>query len=489
MTDADIIGKDGASAPPEPAHFPHGPSAAHRWMRCPGSIAAEAAYPDVTTEPADEGTAAHWLLEQCLLDGNSAADEAIVHDHIVPAGEETGCERDWPITGEMKEAVQLAIEHIQGFAKKKGTKLWVEDRVRLDDELCLPVPVGGTCDSFLYLPRSKVLVVRDFKYGKGVVVEVKEKDGRLNEQLVLYALGALYRFRREFPDREVKWVDLGIIQPRAFHKKGPIRSYKASVQELLSWEPELDLAVDATLDPNAPRIPGEKQCSFCKAKKDCAERHAALGDAAQDEWAAVSQPEPSTVPVPAAEQAPELARNDRGELVVPSGRAGVEDVVLPNLVPPSAMTAYQLGVVRRALGKYKDWIKAFDEEVKKRLEHDIPVAGARLGQGPGKRPWNDEKAALERLRELAAEGVVEETTVIDQPTPKSVAQVEKAVGKRKFKELGLSDLHSYVAGGAVVVDEESDKPDYVKPDPGFTAEAGPNESSSAPEQLDGEDLL
>src|SRR5574341_1014073 len=46
------------------------PSRAHRWLKCLGSAAAEAAAPDVTTEYADRGTALHRLLTGALDDAH-----------------------------------------------------------------------------------------------------------------------------------------------------------------------------------------------------------------------------------------------------------------------------------------------------------------------------------------------------------------------------------------------------------------------------------
>src|SRR5690554_5714157 len=115
----------------EPAHYNHGPSSAARWLLCTDSPYAQEGYPDETTDAADEGTAAHWLLEQCLLAGWTAEEGALKFDGIVPAGEGTGTVKEWPITGEMIEAVQLHIDTVKPDAVKKGTRLFVEERVRL----------------------------------------------------------------------------------------------------------------------------------------------------------------------------------------------------------------------------------------------------------------------------------------------------------------------------------------------------------------------
>ena len=54
-------------------HSIYGPSSAHRWLRCPGSIKAEAAMPEEKESPyAAEGTDAHELAEFCLITGKNA---------------------------------------------------------------------------------------------------------------------------------------------------------------------------------------------------------------------------------------------------------------------------------------------------------------------------------------------------------------------------------------------------------------------------------
>lgn len=51
-----------------------GPSAAHRWMVCPGSERLSEGMPDTPSKYALEGTAMHALAEMCLLSGLSPMD-------------------------------------------------------------------------------------------------------------------------------------------------------------------------------------------------------------------------------------------------------------------------------------------------------------------------------------------------------------------------------------------------------------------------------
>lgn len=45
------------------AHALFGPSSAHRWLECPGSVLLEQGMPDTASESAAEGTLAHELAE------------------------------------------------------------------------------------------------------------------------------------------------------------------------------------------------------------------------------------------------------------------------------------------------------------------------------------------------------------------------------------------------------------------------------------------
>ncbi|MFN8993077.1 MAG: DUF2800 domain-containing protein, partial [Pseudomonadota bacterium] len=50
------------------AHARFSPSAAHRWLRCTGSLALCETVPPRTSEYADEGTAAHEVANRIVLE-------------------------------------------------------------------------------------------------------------------------------------------------------------------------------------------------------------------------------------------------------------------------------------------------------------------------------------------------------------------------------------------------------------------------------------
>lgn len=429
----------------EPAHYSFGPSGAHRWLICSDSPFAQEGYPDETTDAADEGTAAHWLLEQCLLAGEDA--ETYVADnlpgYVIPAGEEAGTIKEWPITDEMIEAVQLHIDTVKPDIEKRGTRLFVEERVRLDHALGLPVPVGGTADTILYLPRSKTLKVIDFKYGRGHVVEVKGKDGALNPQLGIYGLAALAELERLLGEkREVHKVELTVVQPRAPHKKGPVRTVKLTPGDLMLLEMEV---AEAVLGPRV-RVAGD-HCHFCRAKPDCETFHADRHTRATADFGAEAPAEPSASPAPTAQ--PEVP--------------ALMDLQQVLAAPVKGLPRDTLGRVRQALPALREWMKEVEEEVKARLLHDIQVPGARLAPGRGKRSFGGAPDDVAAATLATAEALdVEYQDLHTQPALKSPAQLEKEFGKAKFRETALAKLVTYTAGGPVVVDEGSDAPEWVK---------------------------
>ena len=56
-----------SKAPAPKLHAKLSASGAHRWMACPGSVAAEDGLPDKSSSFAEEGTIAHDVMEKCQI--------------------------------------------------------------------------------------------------------------------------------------------------------------------------------------------------------------------------------------------------------------------------------------------------------------------------------------------------------------------------------------------------------------------------------------
>lgn len=232
------------------------PSSAHRWggeVPCPGSVAMEAAVPEEETDESREGTAAHFVAQMKLQVGLD-----------VLAGETTP--NGWVVDDEMVDGAKLYVDYVlttmQGVVPKNIERRTLPGAIH--DEC------WGTPDADDWLGNT--LHIFDYKYGHRFV-EVFE-----NEQLICYAadrladLGGL--------DDQLAWVHFHIIQPRSFHRDGPIRDWRVRASDLRAHTNRLrGLAHDA-LRPGAPTVASPAACRDCRARFRCDAAHAAGLDAA-----------------------------------------------------------------------------------------------------------------------------------------------------------------------------------------------------------------
>ena len=307
------------------------PSAAHRWMRCPASIGAESGLPDRPSKYAAEGTAAHELASKCLeLEANA---EAVIGDTMTVDG------FDFVVTADMAHHVNDYCKLVREYAL--GGQLLVERRVDFSEAIGVPNSTGTADAVIIHAGR---LTVIDLKFGMGVRVDATE-----NEQLQLYALGALhdYSVMGEFDE-----IVMVAHQPRLNH----VSEWSIPSAQLEEFRENARLAAIEALDNREPRFnPGEKQCRFCRAKATCPALKAEISDAV----GGVASP---------ADFA-DLAVADENDLS--RSMARVELV--------------------------EHWCKAIRAEVERRLFAGEAVSGFKLVEGRrGNRAWSDE-AAVEKL--------------------------------------------------------------------------------------------
>jgi len=163
---------------------------------------------------------------------------------------------------DMIACAETYVEYIYKRKEELNAKMLIEEKVYMDE---ISTKCFGTADTIL-IGEDRIAVI-DLKSGKwGVDVE-------RNKQLMIYGLGALARYGDENTTME-----LTIVQPRGWHKDGPIRTYEISATNLVDWGyNDLKQATDACDEEN-PQYAAGDHCRFCNAKADCDTYKTTLGE-------------------------------------------------------------------------------------------------------------------------------------------------------------------------------------------------------------------
>lgn len=400
----------GASTPK--THSRLGASNCKRWWACPGSVQACKDIENKGTPYANEGSAAHALAEYCLrnsCDAEAQLDCWIGMDGTLYMSDENVAEKDKGLTvfyidEDMVEAVQVYLDFFKETVEE-GDEYEIEQRISLDT---FHPDLFGTADLVVYKPSTKTLVVADYKHGRGVPVEVKE-----NVQGLYYAAGSAHRLH----NRGIAKVEVVIIQPRCAHKDGAVRRWSTTPIDLMEWVVDLVEAAKRTEDPNAPRHAGD-HCKFCPAAGTCPEYAGAAIEAAAADFAS------------------------DGSVV---------------LTPPQKYSPEKLAATSKNLDLIQSWCQAV-----KKFAHDEALAGRvlpgfKLVYTRANRRFKDPDAAKARFEidEL------DPSEFMTEPKLLSVAQVEKAIGKKAF---AAYEAIVEKKPSGVVLAPLDDKREAVRPD-------------------------
>jgi hypothetical protein len=290
----------------------------------------------------------------CLNAGVPA--EAFAYEEIMVEGDA------FQVTEEMVEAVQLYLDTVAGYIRRANeqrpadfTKPVFAFETRFDLS-SIHEGMFGTADFQALLLQERTLVVADYKHGAGVAVEVED-----NTQLLYYGLGGLLAI----PDGLVDSVEIVVVQPRAIHGAGGVRTVKYSAKWLLeTFAERLRDAAVATTAEDAPLKAGS-HCRWCRAKASCPAKH---------------------------------------NLMTASTGATFENTYkLPEV---SVLTPAQMAKVLDAKKDIESWLDAVAEAAANLVHGGETVPGYKLVRSSKNRTWVDKQAAEAYLTSLYGDEVL-----------------------------------------------------------------------------------
>lgn len=361
-------------------------SSTDRNWNCSGALALTMDLPETTNEAADWGTACHQVAEKCLRQNIDAAD--------LIGTTEKGKKHSFEVDEEMAETAQMYVGYVRGVvAANPGAVLNIEERFSLET-LNPPFEAGGTADADIYLPALRQKEVVDLKGGRGVVVEAKG-----NPQLRTYALGAMLAN----PGLAVDTVKVTIVQPRAGHKDGRIRSETFHVVDLVEWTTDLLGAMRRSAEAAASRetmptaawaaehLKAGDHCKFCKAAGFCPALEQKALDAAGVWFDDLNQPRMSNAP----------------------------DTLSPERLAQLLDAADMIG----------DWLNAVRAHAHAQAESGVQIPNYILVDKEGREKWNDGEEA--KAAAMAIKAGVAEDKIFNAPKIRTPKQVRDALKKAK----------------------------------------------------------
>ncbi len=289
-------------------------------------------------------------------------------------------------------------ERIEAIGPVHSVNEWTETKVGL---YSVDPALWGTADKIIF-EKGNILIVDDFKYGKGKRVSAVE-----NPQLGIYILAALEEIGATFDTFPV--IEGVISQPR----NGGTSSWFPTREWLTSFKEKVRAAIALTRTPDAPLKAGS-WCTFCKAKSFCPENEKTIAEEANVDF--------SIAPIP-----------------------GAADIMAPATEPwkVARMLDYQDLIESR--------LSANRVLAQQMLESGREVPGYKLVDGRASRKWFDENVAALKYEPLHGDKVYAPRKV------KSVAQMEALVGKKNLD----ATLYETVPGHKKVAADNDPRPSTI----------------------------
>ena len=382
------------------------PSAAHRWLHCTPAPRVEAEFPETTSEYAEEGRLAHSVCELAAKKKFTVMNNRTYNSRL----KKLKADPKWD--DEMLSTAATYVEHLTEHAMRFEHAPYVALEVQVDITDYAP-EAFGTCDCVMI--GGDELIITDYKHGKGVPVSAQD-----NPQMLLYALGALKLYRPIYGDM-IRHVSTYIDQPRL----GSYDGASMTVEELLAWGESIKPKAAAAFMGTGEFAPGE-WCRFCRAKAKCrarANQNTALEDFKDC--------------IPLGRSIPMQAEYDA-----------------TGFKPSNCLTDEEIGALLVRAEGLVAWYNDLKEYALAACLNGKTIPGWKAVEGRSTRAWTDQDAALEALMA----GGVEEAIIYDR-VPKTLAQLEKVIGKQRFGEL-VGGMITKSPGKPALAAESDKRPAY-----------------------------
>lgn len=382
------------------------PSAAHRWLHCTPAPRVEAEFPETTSEYAEEGRLAHSVCELAAKKKFTVMNNRTYNSRL----KKLKADHKWD--DEMLSTAATYVEHLTEHAMRFEHAPYVALEVQVDITDYAP-EAFGTCDCVMI--GGDELIITDYKHGKGVPVSAQD-----NPQMLLYALGALKLYRPIYGDM-IRRVSTYIDQPRL----GSYDGASMTVEELLAWGESIKPKAAAAFMGTGEFAPGE-WCRFCRAKAKCrarANQNTALEDFKDC--------------IPLGRSIPMQAEYDT-----------------TGFKPSNCLTDEEIGALLVRAEGLVAWYNDLKEYALVACLNGKTIPGWKAVEGRSTRAWTDQDAALEALMA----GGVEEAIIYDR-VPKTLAQLEKVIGKQRFGEL-VGGMITKSPGKPALAAESDKRPAY-----------------------------
>jgi hypothetical protein len=374
-------------------HSKYSPSRLTRIIACPGSVSVNEDLVSHRSSYADEGTLLHAVVEHCLDND----------EYTLSSGTKT----KFNITQEQKDAVQSVLDYVTSlrlkYAQDTNILEVIEQHVSLKPYVKKTAcdfleDVEGTLDYSMVIPSKSLIVIADWKFGKGIEVFAD------SDQLKAYALGRLATLEDWQTYTHVETV---IVQPRLYNGE-TIKTETYTIKDLSTWL--YGTLIPALVKANLkypPFNPSEKGCMWCGIKNTCEYRRAVAQETAVQAFSIFKK-------------------------------------------IPDKIDLQELVLFLDNLPQLKTYITDIKNFAITRLSNGQPIPGYKLVAGKSNRTWSNEDKVKTHLLSLDYE--IEDIATIALKSP---AQMEKSLGKAQFTT-ELKDFIIKPAGNPTMV-KESDK--------------------------------